>query len=405
MRVVFLNITAALGGAERLLLDNLASLGQAAPALERHLLLAEDGPLAGLARGLGVTTHLLPAPPSITRLGDSALQGRGRFRRALGLAVAGLSAAPSVWGYARRLRAALGQLAPDVVHSNSLKFHLLTRLASIRGPRVVWHLHDFVGSRPLMRRALRWAAAGAAGAVAISRAVADDARSALPGLPLAVVPNAIDTERFAPGPAADLDALAGLPPADTIRVGLVATYATWKGHDVFLDAARRVVHLNPDLPARFYIVGGPIYRTAGSQWSLDELRQLAGDLVGRHRVGFVGFQHDTAPVYRGLDVVVHASTRPEPFGLTIAEAMACGRAVVVARAGGAAELFADGRDAVGVPPGDPAALAEALGTLLSNAGLRARLGEQARRSAVERFSRGRLGGQLLAAYEQFQASR
>jgi glycosyltransferase involved in cell wall biosynthesis len=190
-----------------------------------------------------------------------------------------------------------------------------------------------------------------------------------------------------------------------VRVGLVATYATWMGHDVVHDAARRVVQSCPDSPARFYVVGGPIYRTAGSQWDRQQLLDRAADLVAQHRVGFIGFQDDTAPVYRGLDVVVHASTRPEPFGLTIAEAMACGRAVVVARAGGAAELFDHGRDALGVPPGDVAALAEALSALLSDGALRARLGAEARRTAVERFSRARLGVQLLEAYEQFRPAR
>ena len=65
-------------------------------------------------------------------------------------------------------------------------------------------------------------------------------------------------------------------------------------------------------------------------------------------VGFVPFVEDPVPVYRALDVVLHASTQPEPFGLTVVEAMACGRAVVVSAAGGAAELFTDGVDALGV---------------------------------------------------------
>ena len=76
--------------------------------------------------------------------------------------------------------------------------------------------------------------------------------------------NAIDLERFAPGPGdgGRLDAASGLPtaPAGTVRVGLVATFARWKGHEVFLDAAARI---GADLPCRFYVVGGPIYRSAG----------------------------------------------------------------------------------------------------------------------------------------------
>jgi len=58
-----------------------------------------------------------------------------------------------------------------------------------------------------------------------------------------------------------------------------------------------------------------------------------------NRVGFVPFQDNPADVYRALDIVVHASTKPEPFGRTIVEAMACGKPVIAAQTGGAAELF------------------------------------------------------------------
>src|SRR5262249_52926653 len=157
-----------------------------------------------------------------------------------------------------------------------------------------------------------------------------------------VVANAIDLNRFQPGPGAGawLDRLAGLPSAapGAVRVGLVATYARWKGHDVFLAAAHRLRQVAWP-PLRFYVIGGRIDRTAGSQWTPAELQARAGVLPAEGRLGFVPFQNDLAPFYRALDIVVHASTRPEPFGLTIAEAMACGRAVVVTRSGGAAELF------------------------------------------------------------------
>ncbi len=125
---------------------------------------------------------------------------------------------------------------------------------------------------------------------------------------------------------------------------------------------------------------------------------MAASLGLAGRVGFVPFQTETADVYRGLDVVVHASTQPEPFGRTIAEAMACARPVIVARAGGAAELFNEGEDALGVPPGDPEALAGAIRRLVDDADLRQRIGQNARRTAVARFDRARLGPEVVEAY-------
>jgi glycosyltransferase involved in cell wall biosynthesis len=78
--------------------------------------------------------------------------------------------------------------------------------------------------------------------------------------------------------------------------------------------------------------------------------------------------------------------------------MATGCAVIVSNAGGAAELFTDDHDAVGVPPGDVAALAAVIRELINDPERRHRLGAAARCTAVERFSRERLGPLILAAY-------
>ena len=84
--------------------------------------------------------------------------------------------------------------------------------------------------------------------------------------------------------------MAGMPqaPPNTVRVGLVATLARWKGHATFLEAIAR---LPAHLPVRAYIVGDAVYQTEGSQYSLDELRELARSLGVADRVGFTGFVH------------------------------------------------------------------------------------------------------------------
>jgi glycosyltransferase involved in cell wall biosynthesis len=94
---------------------------------------------------------------------------------------------------------------------------------------------------------------------------------------------------------------------------------------------------------------------------------------------------------------VHASTQPEPFGRTIVEAMACARPVIVARAGGAAELFNEGVNAYGFEPGSAARLAEAMSRDLDPQ-VRARLGRAARQHAVVGFGRSRLAAELLRVY-------
>jgi glycosyltransferase involved in cell wall biosynthesis len=385
-----------------MLLDFMASLRLADPSIKLQLAIPVAGPLTAAAEQLGARTHVLPMPAALAAIGDSSLRGRGRAAVAL---LRGIPAAWAGWRYVRRLRRLFELLRPDMVHSNGMKFHLLAALAARRDAPLVWHLHDFVGARPLMSRLLAQVQTKVVGAVAISHAVAENAGRGLSRLPIAVVHNAIDTDAFAPGPGdgAWLDELGGLPPAGdgVVRVGLVATFARWKGQDVFLDAARQLAHRPLDPAIRFYVVGGPVYQTRDSQWSPDELRARASDLLKRGAVGFVPFQENPAPVYRALDIVVHASTQPEPFGRTIVEAMACGRATVVARAGGAAELFTHDQDAVGVAPSDVGALAQAVGKLAREPERRDRLGAAARQSALQRFRRERLGPELLDAYHQF----
>ncbi|HSU38931.1 MAG TPA: glycosyltransferase family 4 protein, partial [Polyangiaceae bacterium] len=139
--------------------------------------------------------------------------------------------------------------------------------------------------------------------------------------------------------------------------------------------------------------------------SESELRQLVSELGLADVVGLVPFQQNAAAVYRGLDIVVHPSERPEPFGRTIVEAMATGRAVVVSRAGGAAELFVEGESALGHQPGNPSDLARAVLELARDEALRARLGTAARAEAEARFDRRRLGREVLASYGELLGSR
>jgi glycosyltransferase involved in cell wall biosynthesis len=116
-------------------------------------------------------------------------------------------------------------------------------------------------------------------------------------------------------------------------------------------------------------------------------------------VGFTGFVDDSAAAIRALDIVVHASTQPEPFGLAIAEGMACGKPVIVSAAGGAGEIVTPGVDALTHPPGNADALADCIVNLASDRGLRNRIGVAARASAERQFSRERVVAEILPIYQ------
>jgi glycosyltransferase involved in cell wall biosynthesis len=400
MQITFLSPVGVVGGAERVLLAAIRGARDHHQEARLGVILLADGPLRVEAERLGASVVVVPLPADLARQGDTRLRGRGWVRTLAGLGSAVLSETPEAVGFVRQLRSALRRLDPDLIHSNGLKAHVLAALARPRDVPVLWHLHDFPTDRPVMARLLRQVTSGVTGGIAISDAVRRDAEVALPGLAISVVRNAVDTEHFTPsgrgGPGLDL--LAGLRPAapGTVRVGLVATYANWKGQDVFLDALARLP--STGTPVRGYVIGGPIYTTSGSQFTRVELEQRSAANGLADRVGFIPFRPDPADVYRALDVVVHASTRREPYGLTIAEAMACGKPVVIAAAGGAAELFSPGHDGLGHTPGNASTLADAIARLAAEPVLRAQLGANARRTALERFSQERYGREIAAVY-------
>lgn len=385
MRVMFLGASGQIGGAERVLLDCIRA-GDGWTDAEMSVVALGGGPLVKAAEALGVRTRVVEPPRSLGGAGDA-------FGGAASAVPALVASAGSLPGFFRRFSQAVASMVPEVVHSHGIKTHVLGALLARRVP-VVWHLHDYVSGRQVSSRLLRLLARRCALVIAVSESVAADARRCLPeGLPITVVHNAVDAGRFSPdGAPADLDALSHLAPAPagTLRIGLPATFARWKGQDRFLEAIALLARSD----VRAYVIGGPVYRTQNSQWSRAELEAIAGRLGLAGRVGFTGFVSDMPAVYRALDVVVHASTRPEPFGLVIAEAMACGRPVVATPDGGAAELFTPGVHAVSAGRDGARSLAGALGSLIDDAAVRQALGQRARAHAVERFGQARFAADL-----------
>lgn len=404
VRIVYLSGSGQLGGAERCLLDLMESVHQREPSWELALIASRDGPLLDAARMRDVDAAVEPFPDRVAGLGDSTASGHSA--RVAGVALRTAGALPAVAGYRRRLRRVLAARAPDVVHTNGYKMHIMGTWSRPQTSALVWHLHDYISTRPLMARAIKVLSRRCDAGIAVSESVAADAARVWRGrLPIHVVLNAVNLDVFAPtGPRADLDALAGMSPPSvgTVRIGLVATLGRYKGHDVFLEAVAR---LPRELAVRAYVVSGSLYETRGSEFSLPALRRRAVQLGVADRVGFTGFVASPADAMRALDVVVHATTVPEPFGLVIAEAMACGRPVITSAVGGAAEVIRPGEDALTHRAGDAADLARVLARLVADGALRARLGANGRAAAAARFDRVRLGADVVSLYRAAIAAR
>jgi len=193
--------------------------------------------------------------------------------------------------------------------------------------------------------------------------------------PVLTIPNGLD----------DAPVSATLPAAPD-ATGPLAVWCgrlqRWKGAHVFLEAAALAHRAVPS--ARFLVVGGTLFgleTTVG-----DDLRHQAAALGIGGCVEFTGHVADARPFLARADVVVHSAVRPEPFGLVVLEAMLAGRPVVASAAGGPLELIEDGATGLLTPPGDAAALADALVGLFRDPAGREAMGRAARARAVERHS-------------------
>jgi glycosyltransferase involved in cell wall biosynthesis len=396
-RLVCLTTSGALGGAETSLLTLLGALRTIEPGWQLTVVAPAEGPLLERCRAEGIGAVMVPYPAAMAATGEPSAADAPHHVR-LSAAIRLMRTSVAVWPYLRRLRREILRLQPTIVHTNGIKAHIAASLTVPGKVRLVWHVHDYVRSRPATARILRAFARRPSVIVVNSGSVADDVKAVLgEARSLRRVHNAVDVSVFRPdGPAMDLAAACGLPPdRGLIRIGLVATFARWKGHEVFLRAIARLAGTHP---IRAYIIGGPVYQTAGSQRSLQELDAYAAGLGLGGVVGFTGHIADVPAAMRALHIVVHASTSPEPFGMVIAEAMAAGRAVVAVREGGSGELFEDGVDALGHQMADAADLARQLSRLVEDVALREALGAAARRTAERRFSASRMACEFRQVY-------
>ena len=117
-------------------------------------------------------------------------------------------------------------------------------------------------------------------------------------------------------------------PDRPFTVGMVGWLSPWKGQDVFLRAFALAF---PNGAARARAIGSAMFGEDAYATSLTELCDELG-LTGR--VDFRGFQADIPAELAELDVLVHATVIPEPFGQVVVEGMAAGLPVIASHAGG-----------------------------------------------------------------------
>jgi glycosyltransferase involved in cell wall biosynthesis len=212
----------------------------------------------------------------------------------------------------------------------------------------------------------------------------------LPAHKIKVIYNGVDLERFSPASPEERSqlrlSLFGVSPAERVAV-FVGQLSPDKGLDALLRAAPQI--LAPEKNHLAIIGAGPLE---------EEARQAAEAWGGRLQV--LGLRDDVQLFLQAADVGVFPSAWKEAFGLTIAEAAACGLPVVASRVGGIPEVVAQDESGLLVPPSQVDDLAQAVSGLLSDDAARARMAVRARQRAEKLFDLKRAARLTISLYQE-----
>jgi len=316
----------------------------------------------------GKTGNFLRTAPVVSGVWRFAAHGRYWRREVLPVATA--------------LTPIIRKHRPALVHlNNSLALMRHAVFASWRAHTpVLIHSRSF---EPATLADRQFLAPKVRGAIFISQAVARfQLPSYPPAIPHRVIPNAVSLEPFQqPVDRGAMRREVGVP-ADAPLIGMIGRIVPWKGQHIFIEAFARLHQAHPRAMA---VIVGQADTSQGEQY-LHELKLQINELgIGDHVI-WLGHRRDVPQILATLDMLVHCSVTPEPFGRVIIEGMAAGAPVIASAGGGAEEIVENDVNGLLTPPGDVAALTAAMKRILADAPLRNRLRENGLRTVRERYS-------------------
>jgi len=300
----------------------------------------------------------------------------------------------------------------DIVHSHTWYANLAGYLSSqLYGVPHVMTAHSLEPLRPWKAEQLgggyalsswceRTAIESAAAVIAVSQGMAADIRVSYPAVQadrLHVIYNGIDADQYRPDHGRDVLDRFGIDPAEP-SVVFVGRITRQKGLPVLLRAAEWIA---PE--AQLVLCAG--------QADTAELQAEVTGLVEHLRATRSGVIWLPGMLAKSevIQILSHATvfvcpSEYEPLGIVNLEAMACGAAVVASAVGGIPEVVADGQTGLLVPPGDEAALASAVNSLIADPGKAAEFGSRGRLRATRDFSWDKIAVQTAALYAELARS-
>jgi glycosyltransferase involved in cell wall biosynthesis len=387
MRVLYVNHTSEVSGAEHSLLSLLAGL----PDTVQPLLATPRGSLMEAAKRLGVPTTAIAGTAGSLRLHP--------LHTPRALAEMAIAAA--------QVRRAANRHEAEVVHANSIRAGIVVGLA--RPPAAsIAHIRDCLPPGAVSTATLRLIAATATTMVANSRHTAQSVSAAAPYARLEVVHNPVDLERW---DAARLDraearARLGAAGERTLLLGVIAQLSPWKGQDTAIEALRLVSEQGID--AQLLLIGSAKFRARATRFDNEgyvaRLRAQVAEAGLQDRVSWLGEREDVPELLSALDILLLPSWE-EPFGRALIEAMALDVAVIATNVGGPPEILHDGREGLLAPPRQPHAWAQAIGELAQSPERRREMGRAGRRRVEQAFTAGHHVAAICEVYERAVARR
>lgn len=368
MRVLYVNHTAAISGAERSLLTLLDGLPR---GVQPHVA-SPPGPLARAVEELGI-----PVTSIASTAGSLRLHPTHTARAMAEMSLAALQVSRA----ARRHRA-------EVVHANSIRAGLELGLARVGPAARVVSVRDCLPPGAVTSATMRLIARTATSVVANSRYTADLVRTSAPDARLEVVHPAIDLASFDPAriDRARVRARLGMAGARRVLLGVVAQLSPWKGQDTAIEALRLLRERHVD--AHLLLIGSAKFIARSTRFDneayVGRLRGLIADAGLSDRVSLLGERNDVPELVRALDILLLPS-REEPFGRALLEAMALEVPVIATNVGGPPELVREGREGYLVPPNQPAAWEQAVRRVIESSGQGRELGRAGRLRIAQSF--------------------
>jgi len=304
-----------------------------------------------------------------------------------------------------KLRRVFKGVRVDIVHSNTLAVLIGAFYAKFQGIKHIWHVHEIIEKPKFVSYTYSKLLKYFADTIVVnSHATEKNILKYDQSLQekTTVVWNGLSRER---APSNDQEIrgvrnyIFNFPDeknnGESVYIGLVGRINKWKGHELLLEAFKRVQLSHPDTKLVF------IGSTATAQEHLkDSLLESIESSVGGDVCRIVPFQDDIWSVYDGLDIVVVPSTEPEPFGLVAVEAMLSKKPVVAANHGGLAEIVIDDETGLLFEPSKSEALTSCLIDLIQNSKKRAIYANAGEHRALEVFSLDLYASKFNTIYER-----